>query len=95
MVTEIKETKKQIEEVLSMVGHYLPQNHEQAKELADIMVNRFNNTLKPGESPRGLLDIVAVYCDPQWVYRYTDDEMEKMYTKVSIFNGKRNLNIFK
>lgn len=97
MLTQIMDDKLSdpFEETISMIGEFLPRTKEEANELANKILDKFNNDRKPHEYRRRILDIMAIYWDPQWVYKYYDDQLEEKYTKVSIFTGKRELNIFK
>tara|TARA_R110000772_G_scaffold62137_6_gene139697 strand:- start:2650 stop:2898 length:249 start_codon:yes stop_codon:yes gene_type:complete len=79
-----------------MVGEYVPITKEQANELAYKILDRFNKTLKPNEYPRKIIDIMAIYVD--WGHPVTSRygvKIEQKETKISIFTGKRELNIFK
>lgn len=79
-----------------MVGEYVPITKEQANELAYKILNKFNKTLKPGEYPRKIIDIMAIYVDlDQPVTNHYGVIIKQQETKISIFTGKRELNIFK
>lgn len=98
MLTQVMnpENPERFEEKVSMLGEYVSKTKEQANELAYKILDNFNKTLKPGEYPRKIIDIMAIYLD--WgkptanSYGITIKQNE---TKISIFTGKRELNIFK
>jgi hypothetical protein len=91
MLTQIMDGKQTppFEEVISTYGELNPKTKEDANRLANKILDNFNSNRKPNEFHRRILDIMAIYWDPTWVYKYYDYELEEKITKVSIFTGKR------